>query len=1501
MYRRFFMMLAALCATSLLLAATLRAPQPQTPHQPVRDVVAYQMTSENGMANWTTFDAMQPAGMWHLSAMATAENIQPEGTLSWWMGDEAIGGYHNNNYVALDTPEIVLPANTHLTFQLAYNCEPPAAAGQYDGWDGCNIRLSTDGGETWAILTGSPTYNAEDMYSFGFIFGEGDDIPGWGGSSNGWVNADFNLSSYVGMPVKIRFAFASDNSFCTPDQPEMFGMAVDNIVLASYSNDGESGEGGMTYTTGGDLGGNLWHIAAVENAPSPTHAMVCRNGEGTYNPGMENYLISPPITLPDANEVHVDFHFRGQMDDPSEMPDIDYFSYEISIDNGASWYYMSNPYNDPNGLNYIFCYPPAEWTSMSEGYQISGDVSNYAGQTVLFRIGILTDSDTPIGEGLQVDDFTVYASDDFAPPPLDFTAIATQSGSILSWTSPDIPTVTGYRVYRAASANGFDYSAPLAVLTGASLTYFCDSNVAPGSTYYYRVASCFGTAYSGPSDPVQVNPLAANETLYLWDDGVIAAVFPPENASQLATRFVPAVDPASPNATLGRVQINLQEPGQVNPLSVMIWGDGEDHPGSLIESQTYLIGNIHPGWNELNITEVPVLSGQSVWIGLVCGDGRPVIRMDASSSGHSKYLSNDVWGDPAGDFMIRAVFTSCEPEQHNPPRDLAATVGDGCVNLAWTPPLAQEETILAYHDGVPDGAFFQYRDQGYGVVFDLTGHPGCVPFAMDFRHSPWDEAGLDDYYVHTVDWDTGETLWTSQTVTCEVVDGWEEGVAVQGPFSEHFGVFIEPRGGSLNDAWPILDYDASLSTPQSSFLIDLTNNAEIDPGIDFGDFLIDLHISTNDGRTALLGPERHREAVPVARNAHALTMRTRNGHAEGRDMPSRTNRELMGYHVWRNGALLTPGIVSEPAYVDHAVLIGQSYSYNVTAAFTDGESEPSNTASVSLSETILSEGFESGSLPDGWITVDQDGDGQNWEILSIDDGYTPHTGLCSAVSFSYDNDTGLALSPNNYLITPAITVPSQYQLAFWVRTQDDQYPNDHYRVLLSTTTQSPAAFTNVLFEETLTAGGWHEVVIPLDAFAGQMVYLAWEHCLCSNQFAIKIDDIQVRLEEALPPPTGLTATVLNGMGAHLTWTAPADAPTQPVGYDIVMDDNTVAQPAMGVTQYDIPMIANGTHAFVVRARYPLGTSTDSNQATVNITALYTPTLSAVMLNDTAVNLTWTMPYETNRVRGAAHRSANRELTGFLIFFDGMVLATINSPDMRSWTHQNVPNGAHFYNMQAIYPEGNSATSETADVNVTALYTPYNLSCFVSPANHVHLTWSGPPMRDGRSVRDQQRGQASRAFLGFRVYFNDVLQNQELIVPTVCSYDADIPLASEYAAYVTAVYANGESSPSNPVSFTAGSDEILPSPEETVALYPNPFNPTVNVRFGLNQPEIVSVRVYDVRGREVALLANRSFDRGMHSLVWNGTDDHGAALGGGIYLIRLEGRDWSAVRKTILLK
>jgi len=84
-------------------------------------------------------------------------------------------------------------------------------------------------------------------------------------------------------------------------------------------------------------------------------------------------------------------------------------------------------------------------------------------------------------------------------------------------------------------------------------------------------------------------------------------------------------------------------------------------------------------------------------------------------------------------------------------------------------------------------------------------------------------------------------------------------------------------------------------------------------------------------------------------------------------------------------------------------------------------------------------------------------------------------------------------------------------------------------------------------------------------------------------------------------------------------------------------------------------------------------------------------------------------------------------------------------------------------------------------------------------------------------------------------------------------------------------------------------------------YPNPFNPTTSIDYILEQSGPVSLKIYDVAGRLVRTLVDRSREKGQYSEVWDGADSSGRGVANGVYFYRLVSGGQTAAMKMLLLK
>jgi plastocyanin len=79
-------------------------------------------------------------------------------------------------------------------------------------------------------------------------------------------------------------------------------------------------------------------------------------------------------------------------------------------------------------------------------------------------------------------------------------------------------------------------------------------------------------------------------------------------------------------------------------------------------------------------------------------------------------------------------------------------------------------------------------------------------------------------------------------------------------------------------------------------------------------------------------------------------------------------------------------------------------------------------------------------------------------------------------------------------------------------------------------------------------------------------------------------------------------------------------------------------------------------------------------------------------------------------------------------------------------------------------------------------------------------------------------------------------------------------------------------------------------------YPNPFNPTTIINFNIPQKSLVTLKLYDISGREIGTLVNSELNSGGYSVDFNGEK-----YASGIYIYKLQADNFTDVKKMTLIK
>ena len=79
-------------------------------------------------------------------------------------------------------------------------------------------------------------------------------------------------------------------------------------------------------------------------------------------------------------------------------------------------------------------------------------------------------------------------------------------------------------------------------------------------------------------------------------------------------------------------------------------------------------------------------------------------------------------------------------------------------------------------------------------------------------------------------------------------------------------------------------------------------------------------------------------------------------------------------------------------------------------------------------------------------------------------------------------------------------------------------------------------------------------------------------------------------------------------------------------------------------------------------------------------------------------------------------------------------------------------------------------------------------------------------------------------------------------------------------------------------------------------YPNPFNPTTKIDYTIPENTFVSLRIFDITGREVTTLVNSYQQSGLHSVTYNASN-----ISSGLYLYTLNTGNYSETKRMVLIK
>ena len=101
---------------------------------------------------------------------------------------------------------------------------------------------------------------------------------------------------------------------------------------------------------------------------------------------------------------------------------------------------------------------------------------------------------------------------------------------------------------------------------------------------------------------------------------------------------------------------------------------------------------------------------------------------------------------------------------------------------------------------------------------------------------------------------------------------------------------------------------------------------------------------------------------------------------------------------------------------------------------------------------------------------------------------------------------------------------------------------------------------------------------------------------------------------------------------------------------------------------------------------------------------------------------------------------------------------------------------------------------------------------------------------------------------------------------------------------------------NTIGISNSLNESVPQSYNLSQNYPNPFNPTTKINFSVPKNGLVTLKIYDILGKEVMTLVNETVAAGNYDVSFNGSN-----LASGAYFYRIESGEFSAIKRMMLIK
>ena len=620
-------------------------------------------------------------------------------------------------------------------------------------------------------------------------------------------------------------------------------------------------------------------------------------------------------------------------------------------------------------------------------------------------------------------------------------------------------------------------------------------------------------------------------------------------------------------------------------------------------------------------------------------------------------------------------------------------------------------------------------------------------------------------------------------------------------------------------------------------------------------------------------------------------------------------RPLAGYKVYRNATFLANSTTT--TYHDAAVTNGTTYSYYVTATYTNpvGESVPSNTVSatptappVFAAPSDLAATVTGSNVNLTWSAPGQGGPGS---YISYDGENNDGIGTGGAATFAVAaRFTATELADcNGATLTKVKFFPREATATYTVKVwTGGSVSGTTYNAGTVAATQAVASITNEAWNEVnlatpVTINSAQELWIGYEVVTatgypagcdagpqiegkGNMMYFnnVWSTLsqIASSltyNWNIKGFVQQAGSLKAVALPTTVVEAptiVCNNIGtlkAGNFASKKARSTERPLAsYKVYRDGSFLANAT--ATTYADANVAEGAHTYYVTAVYtnPAGESVPSN--TVNVTISATSGLDFGFEEATFPPTDWSIvDLDGDTYNWESYAATNAAHTGTLCAASASYDNTVGPLTPDNWLITQQFN---------VLPVNNDLTFWVAAQDASWPSEHYSVKLSTTGAQPADFT-----------VNLLSETLASGTWT-------------QKTIPLAAYANQNIRIAFEHHA-VTDMFMIKLDDVHLPVGTATIDQNNVVTANRLMGNYPNPFNPETTISFDVVKEAPVSIDIYNVKGQKVKTLVNNVMTAGTHTVVWRGDNNEGNKVTSGVYFYKMNTGSYTEIKKMVMMK